>query len=84
MFNLKIKITFKVWLKKNVSQEIRLKDIDKIRNYLVEETNHYELISKKHKKVCTTLNYIKNFLILNYIITGCVSIYYFDSLMVFL
>ena len=31
-------------------------------------------MSKKHKKVCTTLNYIKHFLILGSTITGCVSI----------
>ena len=32
------------------------------------------------KKVCTTLNYIKNFLILASTITGCVSISAFSSL----
>ena len=31
-------------------------------------------MSKKHKKVCTTLNYIKHFFILGSTITGCVSI----------
>ena len=31
-------------------------------------------MSKKHKKVCTTLNYIEHFLILGSTITGCVSI----------
>ena len=30
-------------------------------------------MSKEHKKVCTTLNYIKHFLILGSTITGCVS-----------
>ena len=30
-------------------------------------------MSKKHKKVCTTLNYIENFLILAPTITGCIS-----------
>ena len=32
------------------------------------------MISKKHKKVCTTLNYIEHYLILASTITGCVSI----------
>ena len=31
-------------------------------------------MSKKYKKVCTTLNDIEHFLILVYTITGCVSI----------
>ena len=37
-------------------------------------------MSKTHKKVCTTLNYIENFLILPSTITGCVSISAFTSL----
>ena len=37
-------------------------------------------MSKKHKKVCTTLNYIKHFLILTSTITGCISISTFASL----
>ena len=32
-----------------------------------------ELMSKKHKKVCTTLNYIEYFLYLAFPINGCVS-----------
>ena len=47
----------------NISQEFRLKNIDETRNYLIEEINQSELISKKHKKGCATLNYIDNFLI---------------------
>ena len=37
-------------------------------------------MSGKHKKVCTTLNYIEHFLILASTITGCVSIPAFASL----
>ena len=37
-------------------------------------------MSRKHKKVCTTLNYIEHFLILASTITGCVSISAFASL----
>ena len=33
----------------NISQEFRLKDIDKISNYLIEEINQNELISKKYE-----------------------------------
>ena len=38
------------------------------------------MISKKHKKVCTTVNYIQHFLILGCTVTGCVSISAFASL----
>ena len=34
----------------NRSQEFRLKNVDKTRNYLIEEINLNELMSKKHKK----------------------------------
>ena len=46
----------------NIGQEFRLKNIDKTRNYLIEEINRNELVSKTHKKVCTALNYIDTFL----------------------
>ena len=39
-----------------------------------------ELISKKHKKVCTTLNYIEQVLFLGCKITGYISISAFGSL----
>ena len=39
------------------------------------------MISKKHKKVCTTLNYIEHFLILASAINGCISISSFASLL---
>ena len=40
----------------NVSQEFRLKNIDETRNYLIEEINWNELMSKKIKNVLTALN----------------------------
>ena len=43
------------------------------RNYLIEEINRNELMSKKHKKNCTTLNYIENFLILAFTVTECIK-----------
>ena len=36
-------------------------------------------MSKKHKKVCTTLNYFKHFLILAFDVTGCILISTFVS-----
>ena len=46
----------------NISEEFRLENIDETRNFLIEEINRNELMSKKHKKVCTSLNYIEHFL----------------------
>ena len=66
--------------KENISQEFRLKNIDETRNYLIEEINRNELTSKKHKKVCTTQNYIERFFILASTITGCGSNSAFASL----
>ena len=37
-------------------------------------------MTRKHKKVCTTLDYIEHFLILASTITGCVSVFAFTSL----
>ena len=43
----------------NINQEFRLKKIG-----IIEEVNRNELMSKTRKKICATLNYIENFLIL--------------------
>ena len=48
----------------NIIQEFRLKEIDKTRNYFIEEIKQNELISKKHKSVCRILNYDEDLLIL--------------------
>ena len=64
----------------NISQEFRLKNIDKIRNNFIEEMNQNELMSKKHKEVCRVLTYIEHLLILTSAVTGCVSIAAFASL----
>ena len=55
----------------NISQEFRLKNIDETRNYSVEEMIRNKLISKNHKKVCTTLSYIEHFLILGLDVFPC-------------
>ena len=47
--------------KENISQEFRFKNIDETRNYFPKEIEQNELIRKKHKKMCTTLNYIEHF-----------------------
>ena len=53
--------------------------IDETRNYLIEEISQNELMNKNHKKICTTLNYTEQFLILASTITGSVSISTFTS-----
>ena len=63
----------------NLSQEFRLKNIDKTRNYLLKEKEQNELMSRKHREACTTLNYIERFLILASTVTGCISISVFAS-----
>ena len=64
----------------NLNQKFRLKNIIETRNYFLEEIKQNELTSRKHKKVCTTLNYIEHFLILASEITECNSISAFASL----
>ena len=63
-----------------MSQEVRLKNIGETRNHLLEEIEQNELMSRKYKKVCTTLTYFEHFLILAATIIGCISIFVFDSL----
>ena len=70
---------FKNMVERNISPEFRLKNINKNINFL-EEIKHNELMSRKYKKVCTTLNYMEHFLILASTITGCISIFAFASL----
>ena len=65
----------------NISQEFRLKHIYETRNYFLQKRKRNELIYKKHKKVCITLNYVEHFLILFSTITGCISISVFASLL---
>ena len=66
--------------KKNISQEYRLKDINETRNYFSEKIDQSELISKKHKKGCTSLSHIEHFLISVSLSTGCISVSAFASL----
>ena len=64
-----------------MSQEFKLKNIDETRNYFNEEIEKNEMMSRKHKKVCTFLNNIEHFLILASTITECISISAFASLL---
>ena len=66
--------------KKNISQEFTLENIDETRYYFLEEINGKKLMIRKPKKAFTTLNYIKHFLILTSVVTGCISISAFPSL----
>ena len=68
-------------VEENISQEFKLKNINETRYYFLEETEQNELMSRKHKKVCTTLNYIEHFLTLAFTVTGCISISAFPSLL---
>ena len=65
-------------VEENISQEFRLKNIDQTRNYFLEEIKQNELMSKKQKKVFTTLNY--SFLIIASTIAGSFSISSYASL----
>ena len=69
-------------VKENINQEFRSKNIDETRNYFLEEIEQNELMSREHRKICTTLNYMEHFLILASPITGCISISAFASLLV--
>ena len=60
-------------VKENMSQELRLKNIDETRNYFLEEIKQNELMSRKHKKVCTTLKYTEQCLTLLALITPALS-----------
>ena len=64
-----------------MSQELRLKNIDETRNNFHEEIEQNELMSRKHKKICATLNYIEYFFILASTVTEGISISAFTSLL---
>ena len=57
-----------------------MKKIDETKNYLFKKIQQSELKRKKYKKVCTTLNYIENVLILASRIPGSILFSTFVSL----
>ena len=63
------------------SIEFRLRKIDEIRNYLLDEIKHNDLMSvRTYKKTCKYLNNVENLHILVSTVTGCVSIFTYASL----
>ena len=76
---MKIYDYFKNLAEENISQEFKFQNIDETRNYLTEEINQNELMSKKRKKVRAILNYIEHILILGSTVTQCVFISAFSS-----
>ena len=67
--------------KENISQEFRLKNIDETRNYFLDEIERNKLVNRKHKNICTTINYIEHVLILASIIIGYISFSAFPPLL---
>ena len=63
-----------------MNQEFKLKKIDEIRDYLIDEKNENELMSKKPRNLCRVLNYTEHLLNVISTITGWVSISAFASL----
>ena len=62
------------------SLECRLRKIDETKNYLLEEINHNDLMSKNYEKTCKYLNYVEHLVILASTVAGCFSISAFASL----
>ena len=60
--------------------EFRLRKIDEARNYVLGEIKYNYLRSEKFKRTCKYLNYVEHLLILVSIVTGCVSVSAFISL----
>ena len=67
-------------IEEDSSQEFTSKNIDEIGNYFLKKLEQNGFMSRMHKEVCTTLNYIKRLLILASKITGYISISAFGSL----
>ena len=70
----------KINMVEEASLEFRLRKIDETRNYLLDETKHNDLMSKKYKKTCKYLNYVEQLIILASTVIDCVSISEFASL----
>ena len=57
-----------------------MKSIDETKNYLIEEIDKNDLMSKKHKNVYRVFNYLEHLLILICAVSGLVYISAFVSL----
>ena len=62
------------------SPGFRLRKIDEIRSYLLDEMKHNDLMSEKYKKSCKYIIYVEHLLILVSAITGYLLISAFASL----
>ena len=49
-------------VEENMSQVFRLKNVDETIDYFLEEIKQNKLMSRKHKKVGATLNYVEHFI----------------------
>ena len=68
-------------LKLNISSlKFRSRNINEIRNYLLDEMKNNDLMGEKYKKTSKYLNYFEHLLILVSTVTSCVSISAFVSL----
>ena len=66
--------------KRNVRLNFRLNKIDETRSNLLEEIKLNDAMSEKHKKVCRVLNYFELFLVSIFVVSRCVLISSFFSL----
>ena len=71
---------FKMNMAEEANFEFRLRKIDEARNYVLGEIKYNYLRSEKFKRTCKYLNYVEHLLILVSIVTGCVSVSAFISL----
>ena len=56
--------------------------MEETKNYFVKDIYQNQLLSNKHRKFYTTLNYIWHFLILASVVTWCISASVFASLLI--
>ena len=64
---------------KDISKEFRPKNINETRDHFFKETKRNKLMIKNKEKV-TTLNFIKHIFISTFVVSGCISISDFSSL----
>ena len=65
----------------NIIKDSRLESIEEIKNYFIKEKDQNELVRKELKKIPAILNYNEHVFILASVVTGCISISAFASLL---
>ena len=68
------------YVKEQVKETLGRDTIRAGQNCIIKEIDQNELMNKKHKKNCTTLNYIEHSPISASVVTWCISISAFASL----